>query len=71
MAGKFKERYALWKRDALEECQEDTGIVGHTDPEDLEVTEHGQVHILGSNVMTDKGFVTPWKESEHYVYWRE
>lgn len=66
MSEEFKKQYAKWKRDALEECQEDTGIVGHTDPEDLEVCENGQIHIPDSNIMTERGFVTPWPESKHF-----
>lgn len=65
----FDERYNKWEEEALEETNDGSGgIIDETPNEELEVCENGQVHVLGSMIMTEAGFVTPWKESPHFCH---
>lgn len=64
----WQEHYRQWEEDALKECHDGTGGVVDEAPVDgLELCANGQVHILGTMIITERGYVTPWEESEHFI----
>ena len=58
----WRDNYKQWK----EECKKELIEKGHN-PEEVEVCENGQIHFLGSLVMTESNYVTSWKDSRYYL----
>ncbi|MCF8008129.1 MAG: hypothetical protein K9K32_00055 [Halanaerobiales bacterium] len=62
MSNKFHKNYDKW----LADCRNELKKMGY-DPAECEICESGKVYWGGSLVISDIGFVTPWKESRHYT----
>ena len=57
----WRKQYNQW----LKECNNELTEKNHN-PKECEICENGQVHFLGTMVLTGYGYVTPWKKSNHY-----
>ena len=65
----FEKYYGEWREQALEETKNvDTGgdniiyDVANSDPDRIEIWENGAVHIIGTLISTEPGYVIPLEE---------
>ena len=57
----WRKQYNQW----LKECNNELIEKNHN-PKECEVCENGQVHFLGTLVLTEPNYVTSWKNSKYY-----
>lgn len=58
----FMQYYSQWEAD----CRKELSEKGYTDTDNVQLNEDGSV-FFGNLSQTGVAFVTPWKNSVHYV----